>query len=129
MRCNWLEDYSDQKLSELQHSYPTSDGGISHGIVFFRFSVPLIVFSFRSLSLLPVRRVLMSMLMCWLTRSKHIALLLLENILVYICPGSVHSKQYWFFRRNPSVLIPCNPRRTLAGFSWGCMVIVLKGSF
>ena len=34
-----------------------------------------------------------------------------------------------FFRRNPSVLLQCNPRTTLAGFSWGCMVIVLKGSF
>ena len=26
-------------------------------------------------------------------------------------------------------LLPCNPRRTLAGFSRGCMVIVLKVSF
>ena len=43
--------------------------------------------------------------------------------------GEVYSKQYWFFRRNPSVLIPINPRRTLAGFSWGCMVLVLKGSY
>ena len=25
----------------------------------------------------------------------------------------VHSKQYRFFRRNPSVQLPCNPRRTL----------------
>ena len=40
-----------------------------------------------------------------------------------------YSKQYRFFGRNPSVLFPCNPRRTLAGFFWGCMVIVLKGSF
>ena len=40
-----------------------------------------------------------------------------------------HSKQYRFFSRNLSVLSPCNPRRTLAWFSWGCMVIVLKGSF
>ena len=42
---------------------------------------------------------------------------------------SLHCKQYWFFRRNPSVLLPCHPRRTFAGFSWGYMVIVLKGSF
>ena len=41
----------------------------------------------------------------------------------------IHSKQYRSFRRSPSVLLPCNPRRTLEGFSWGCMVIVLKGSF
>ena len=40
-----------------------------------------------------------------------------------------HSEQYWFFRRSPWVLLPCNPKRTLGGFSWGCMVIVLKGSF
>ena len=45
--------------------------------------------------------------------------------------GYVHlnSKQYRFFKKNPLVQSPCNPRRTLAGFSWGCMVIVLKGSF
>ena len=41
----------------------------------------------------------------------------------------LHSKQNRFFRRNPSVLLTCSPRRTLAGFSWGCMLIVLKGSF
>ena len=41
----------------------------------------------------------------------------------------LHSKQYSFFRGNPSVLLPCNPRRTLAGFSWGCMVIVLRVVF
>ena len=34
---------------------------------------------------------------------------------------TLHSKQYGFFRRHPSVLIPCNPWRTLAGFSRGCM--------
>ena len=38
-------------------------------------------------------------------------------------------EEYRLFRRNPSVLLPCNPRRTLAEFSWGCMVIVLKCSF
>ena len=37
-----------------------------------------------------------------------------------------HSKQYRFCKKNPSVLLPRNPRRR---FSWGCMVIVLKGSF
>ena len=47
-----------------------------------------------------------------------------NNVLVYI-----HSKQYRFFRRSHSVLLPCNPRRTLAGFSRCCMVIVLKGYF
>ena len=40
-----------------------------------------------------------------------------------------HSKQYRFFRSNPSVLSPCNPRRALQGFSLGFMVIVLKGYF
>ena len=38
----------------------------------------------------------------------------------------LHSKQYRFFRRKPSVLLPCDPRRTLAGFSGGRMVIVLR---
>ena len=28
----------------------------------------------------------------------------------------VHSKQYWFFRRNPPVLSQCNPRITLQGY-------------
>ena len=41
----------------------------------------------------------------------------------------IHSKQYKFFTRNPSVILSCNPRRTLAGFSWGCMVILLAVSF
>ena len=41
----------------------------------------------------------------------------------------IHSKQYRFFKKKPSVLLPCNPWRTLQGFSRGCMVIVLKGSF
>ena len=41
---------------------------------------------------------------------------------------ALHSKQYSFFKKNLSVLLPCNPRRTLQGFFWGCMVIVLKGS-
>ena len=39
----------------------------------------------------------------------------------------IHSKQYRFFNKNLSVLLPCNPKRTLQGFSWGCMVIVLHG--
>ena len=38
----------------------------------------------------------------------------------------VHSKQYRFFKKNPSVLFPCNPRRILQGFSRGCMVIFSK---
>ena len=41
-------------------------------------------------------------------------------IRVKIAPNShwvVHSKQYRFFRRNPSVLSPCNPRRT-PGVAW-----------
>ena len=42
---------------------------------------------------------------------------------------SVHSKQYRLFKMNPSVLLPCNPRRTLQVFSRGCLVIVHKGSF
>ena len=33
------------------------------------------------------------------------------------------------FKKSPSVLLPCNPWRTLVGFSRGSMVIVLKGSF
>ena len=41
----------------------------------------------------------------------------------------VHSKQDRFLRRIPSVPLPCNPRRTLTGLSWGCMVIVINGSF
>ena len=41
----------------------------------------------------------------------------------------INTKQYRFFEKKPSVLLPCNPRRTLQGFPWGCMVIVLKGSF
>ena len=41
----------------------------------------------------------------------------------------LHSKQYMFFAKNPSVQSLCNPRRILQGFSWGCIVIVLKGSF
>ena len=36
---------------------------------------------------------------------------------------------YRFFKKNPPVLLPCSPRRALQGFSWGCMVIVLNGSF
>ena len=44
-------------------------------------------------------------------------------------PDIVHSKQYRFFRKNLSALLPCNPRRTLQRFSWGCMVLVRKGSF
>ena len=43
--------------------------------------------------------------------------------------ASIHSKQYRFFKKNPPVQSPRNPRRTLQGFSWGCMVIVLKGCF
>ena len=43
--------------------------------------------------------------------------------------NNVHSKKYRFYKKNLSVLLSCNPRRTLAGFSWGCMIIVLKGSF
>ena len=46
-----------------------------------------------------------------------------------LCYSIIHSKQYRFNKRNPSVQSPCNPRKTLAGFTWGCMVIVLKGSF
>ena len=34
-----------------------------------------------------------------------------------------------FFKKNPSVLFSCNPRRTMRGFSRSCMVIVLKSSF
>ena len=29
-------------------------------------------------------------------------------------------------KKKPLAQSPCNPRRTLQGFSWGCMVIVLK---
>ena len=39
------------------------------------------------------------------------------------------SKQYRFFKKNHSVPSPCNPRKTLQGFSRGCMVIVLNASF
>ena len=56
----------------------------------------------------------------------YILLVLMYIICVFMY---IHSKQYRFIRRNPSVLSPRNLRRTLAGFSWGCMVIVLKGSF
>ena len=41
----------------------------------------------------------------------------------------LHAKQYRFFKKNRPVQTLCNPRRTLQGFSWGCIVIVLKGSF
>ena len=34
---------------------------------------------------------------------------------------SLHSKQYRFFIKNLSVLLPCNPRKTLQGFSWVCL--------
>ena len=40
--------------------------------------------------------------------------------------STMHSKQYRLFKKNPFVQSPCNPRKRL---SWGCMVIVLKGSF
>ena len=33
----------------------------------------------------------------------------------------VHAKQYRLFKKNPSVLLPCDTR--------GCIVIVLNGSF
>ena len=39
------------------------------------------------------------------------------------------TKQYRFFKKNPSVQSPCNIKRTLQGISRGFMVIVLKGSF
>ena len=42
---------------------------------------------------------------------------------------TLHSEQYMFFKKKRSVLLPCKLRKTLQGFSWGCMVIVLKGSF
>ena len=53
---------------------------------------------------------------------------LVDRVLIY-CWDEVHFKQYRFFINNLPLLLPCNPRRTLAGFSWGCMVIVMEGSF
>ena len=35
------------------------------------------------------------------------------------------TKQYRFFKKNPSVLLPSKPRRNLQGLSWGFIVIVL----
>ena len=51
------------------------------------------------------------------------------NVIFSYLQAMVHSKQYRFLRRNPWVLLPGNPWRTPAGFSWSCMVIVLRVSF
>ena len=70
-----------------------------------------------------------------LCNTGHVILYYRFNSYRAIWAGGLHSKQYMIFKKNPSVLLPCNPRGTLAGFllknlySLECRVVVSTAAF
>ena len=60
----------------------------------------------------------------WIIEQKRILIDIVNSLILIYTLNNVGS-----LKKKHSVQSPCNHRRTFRGFSCGCMLIVLKGSF